>query len=90
MKIYSIEFKTSALKELQRLPHPVQAKILDATRLLAANPFSQLLPIRRMEGGRSRDIFRMRVGDYRIVYEIYKGQVMIFVVRVGNRKDVYR
>ncbi|MDB5038726.1 MAG: hypothetical protein JWQ35_2254, partial [Bacteriovoracaceae bacterium] len=37
MKIYSIEFKTSALKELQRLPRSIQAKILDATRLLSAN-----------------------------------------------------
>ncbi|MDB5037316.1 MAG: hypothetical protein JWQ35_844, partial [Bacteriovoracaceae bacterium] len=45
---------------------------------------------RKMEGGGSRDIFRMRVSDYRIIYEIYKNQVLILIVRVGHRKDVYR
>ncbi len=90
MKTYLIEFKTSASKELARLPKSAQAKILDAMRLLAANPFSQLLPIRKMEGSGSRDLYRLRIKDYRVVYEIHKDRVVIFVIRVGHRKDVYR
>ena len=90
MKTYSIEFKTSATKELKKLPRSIQAKILDSMRLLAANPYSQLLPIRKMEASGSRDLYRMRVADYRVIYEIQKDLVIIFVIRIGHRKDVYR
>ena len=90
MKLYSVEFKTSAVKELQRLPKAIQVKILDAMRLLAADPFSSLLPIRKMEGRSSENRFRLRIGRYRVVYEVQKKKVVIFVIRVGHRKDIYR
>lgn len=52
---------------------------------------SRLLPTRKMEGGKGvEDRYRLRVGDCRVVYEIQKERVVIFVVRVGHRKDVYR
>lgn len=88
---FSIEFKASALKELKKLPKSVQVKILDSMKLLSADPYSRLLPTRKMEGGKGvEDRYRLRVGDYRVVYEIKKGCVVIYVVRVGHRKDVYR
>ena len=59
-------------------------------KLLAADPFSPLLPIRKMEGRYNDDRFRLRIGSYRVVYEVQQGRVVIFVVRVGHRKDVYR
>lgn len=90
MKSYQIEFKESALKELKRIPKTAQANVLDAMRLLAANPYSRLLPTRKMEGGGQRDLYRLKVQQYRVVYEILKDQVMIYVIRVGHRKDVYR
>jgi mRNA interferase RelE/StbE len=90
MKLYRIEFKTSAHKEIQRLPRIIQVKILDTMRLLAASPFSPLLPIRKMEGASNDNRFRLRIGKYRVVYEVQKDRVVIFVIRIGHRKDVYR
>ncbi len=89
-KRYQVEFKASAQKELKRLPKIIQIKILDAVRLLATNPFSSLLPIRKMEGSATENRFRLRAGQYRVVYEVQKKQVIIYIVRVGHRKDVYR
>jgi mRNA interferase RelE/StbE len=90
VKIYSIEFKTSAVKELKRLPKIIQVKILSSMKLLAVDPFSPLLPIRKMEGRSNDNRFRFRMGRYRVVYEVQRDRVVIFVVRVGHRKDVYR
>jgi len=90
VKIYAIEFKTSALKELQRLPKTAQIDILESMKLLAADPYSRLLPTRKMEGGGERDLYRLRVQEYRVVYEIMKDQVVIYILRLGHRKDVYR
>lgn len=60
-------------------------------KLLSVDPYSRLLPTRKMEGGKEvEDRYRLRIGDYRVVYEIRNGAVVIFVVRVGHRKDVYR
>jgi len=91
MKQYFVEFKASAIKELTRLPKATQIKIIRAMKLLSTDPYSALLPIRKMEGGKAtEDRYRLRIGDYRVVYEIHKDRVIIFVVRVGHRKDVYR
>ena len=90
MKLFFVEFKTSAVKELKRLPRAVQIKIFDGLRLLATDPFSSLLPIRKMEGRSSENRFRLRVGQYRVIYEVKKEKVVILVIRVGHRKDVYR
>ena len=90
MKTYSVEFKTSAAKELKRLPKVIQIKIMDAVRLLATDPFSVLLPIRKMEGRFSEYRFRIRVGKYRVIYEVQKEKIVIFVIRIGHRKDIYR
>lgn len=91
MSSFSIEFKVSALKELKKLPKVIQIKILDSMKLLSTDPYSRLLPIRKMEGSKGgEDRYRLWLGDYRVVYEIQNDSVVIFVVRVGHRKDVYR
>ena len=87
---YTIELKASAQKELYELPRHAQKKIVDALQHLRVNPFSEILPIRKMHGRKSEDRYRLRVGDYRVVYEVRKSGVVIYVVRVGHRKDVYR
>ena len=90
MNLYSVEFKVSATKELGRVPKAIQIRIMHGMRLLAVDPFSTLLPIRKMEGRSSDNRFRLRIGKYRVTYEVQKEKVVIFVVRVGHRKDVYR
>jgi len=87
---YSIEFKRSAHKELKRLPRATQSKIVRALEHLRIDPFSDILPIRKMHGRPTEDRYRLRIGDYRVIYEVRKKKVVIYIVRIGHRKDVYR
>ena len=86
MDSYRIEWKDSARKELRRLDRPVIPRILEAVRSLAANPFPQ--GYRKLKG--SGQSYRIRVGEYRVVYEVAEDHLVVEVVRVRHRKDVYR
>lgn len=85
---YSVEFVKSAKKEFDRLPLKAKGKILDALSLLAINPFSEMIPCKKIKG--AENLYRVRVGDYRIVYDILKKKLRILVIKVGHRKDIYR
>ena len=62
---YKVVFKKSALKELQGLPNKIQQKILDAVQLLALNPYTELLQIKKMKGAES--LYRFRINEYRVI-----------------------
>jgi mRNA interferase RelE/StbE len=85
---YQVVFKKSAAKELEKLPKRVQNKILDAIQLLAVNPFTELLQIKKMKG--AEDLFRIRIQDYRVIYQVEAERVTIAIIKVGHRKDVYQ
>ena len=86
MVSYKIEWKHSATKELKRLPKPVIPKIIAAVEGLPENP--------RPKGSRkiigAEHTYRIRIGDYRIVYSIEYGRLTIEIIRVGHRKNVYK
>lgn len=88
MTLYKIEFVKSAKKEFDHLPAPVKKKTLDALSLLAINPYTEILNIKKLKG--ATDLFRVRLGDYRLVYEIRAQIVTVVVIKIGHRKDVYR
>jgi len=83
---YSIEITSSALKSLGSLPREVQVRIRRAIDRLAEKPFPA--NIKKMEG--EEHTYRLRIGDYRVVYEIHGRRLVILILRVGHRKDVYR
>ena len=84
---YEVVFKKSALKELQTVPDRMQQRILEAVQLLALNPHTELLHIKKMKGAES--LYRFRLGDYRVIYSIESVYVKIIVIKIGHRKDVY-
>ncbi len=86
-KTYDIVFKKSALKELQSLPQKIQQKIIDATTLLASNPYTELLQIKKLKGADS--LYRIRIQDYRVIYLIENNLIKITVIKVGHRKEIY-
>ncbi len=86
-KTYDIVFKKSALKELQSLPQKIQQKIIDATTLLASNPYTELLQIKKLKGADS--LYRIRFQDYRVIYLIENNLIKITVIKIGHRKEVY-
>ncbi len=86
MASYKIEWKNSAYKELQKLPRPMIVKVVAAVSDLANDPFPHR--VKKLVG--SEYTYRIRIGDYRVVYEVLENRLIIEIVRVRHRKDVYR
>ncbi len=83
---YRIEFKRSAAKALQKIPKPARKRIRDKIDSL-----SEKFPdpaTTKMKG--DNPFHRIRVGDYRIIYEIHSDILVIMVLKIGLRKEVYR
>jgi len=83
---YRIVWKNSAQKELKRLPKDIIVKILQAVEKLRIdmNPKGS----KKITG--SVSTYRIRIGDYRVVYSLNNKYLVIDVVRVGHRKDIYK
>ena len=86
MGCYKIEWKNSAKKELKCLPRQVIAKVISAVEKLPNNHHPA--GSKKLVG--TEHTYRLRVGDYRIVYSIQNDLLIIEVVRVAHRKDVYK
>jgi len=86
MDIYQIEWKKSALRELKRIDREFIPRIVAAVESLSI----QSLPpgVRKLQG--SLQTYRIRVGNYRVIYKLYESRLIVEVVRVRHRKDVYR
>jgi len=82
-KSYEVVFKKSALKELQSLPQKIQQKIIDATTLLSANPYTDLLQIKKLKGADS--LYRIRIQDYRVIYHIENQLIKITVIKIASK-----
>ncbi len=88
MPQYQVEFLKSSQKEFDRLLSKIQDKILESLSILLNNPFSEILKYKKIKG--SDSLYRIRVGDYRVVYEVKNDILLIVVIKLGHRKDVYR
>jgi mRNA interferase RelE/StbE len=83
---YSIEFLPTALKELSKLPLEVQQRIADRIDELKTNPYPP--GIKALKNGDGR--LRLRVGDYRVIYRIEADNLVIIVIKVGHRRNIYK
>ena len=86
MATYHIEWKKSALRELKRLDRKIIPRIISTVESLSKNPFPS--GIRKLQG--ADNTYRVRVGEYRIIYEILDIRVVIVILRVRHRKEAYR
>jgi len=86
MACYKIELKTSAKKSLANLPKPVIKKIAGLIDELVGNPY----PSGHKKLAGSDHTYRIRSGDYRIVYSIFDEALVIHIIKIGHRKDVYK
>ena len=85
MASYSLEIKRSAAKELAALPRQDRARIITRIQALAHEPRPP--GCERLSG---QERYRVRQGDYRILYEIHDDVLIVMVVKIGHRRDVYR
>lgn len=86
MASFQVEWKSSAQKELRKLPPDVIQKIFIEVDLLSEEPFPS--GCRKLVG--SEQTWRIRVGNYRIIYNVFSSMLVIEIVRVAHRKDAYR
>lgn len=85
-RVYRIEIKRSAVREIDRISRKVdRQRIVDRIGALAENPFPP--GVRKLAGTTNR--YRIRQGPYRVVYEVIRNELIVYVVKVGDRKDVY-
>lgn len=86
MDFYQIEWKHSAQKELRKLPAEMIQQIITAVDALSENPFPP--GCRKLVG--SEQTWRIRIGNYRVIYNVFSTILVIEIVRVAHRKDAYR
>jgi mRNA interferase RelE/StbE len=82
---YQVILPKSVRKELDRLPDDIANRIL--TRLAALQDTPRPSDAKKLKG---RDAWRIRVGDYRVLYEIHDRVLQIFVIAAGHRREIYR
>ena len=85
MASYKVEWKHSAVKELRDLPRDTVERILKAVKQLSDNPYP--IGMRKLVG--SEHTYRIREGNYRILYTVTASSLLVQIIRVGHRKDVY-
>ena len=83
---YQVLFQPSALRELRKLPRKVQVRIVTRSEALAKEPRPP--GVKKLEG--MKGLYRLRVGKRRMIYQIQDERLVVLVVRIGHRRDVYR
>lgn len=83
---YSIQLLPSAMKSLDGIPRKQRSQIAEKVGRLASEPFPRTA--KKLQG--IEDTYRIDSGDYRILYQVYQMRLTVLVVKIGNRKDVYR
>jgi mRNA interferase RelE/StbE len=84
--IYQIEFTKGALKQLKKLPTDIKERIDSKILELANEPRPN--GVKKLEG--SDSLYRIRVNDYRVIYQIQDDVLLVTVAKVGHRREIYR
>jgi mRNA interferase RelE/StbE len=82
---YKIYFRKSAAKELEKLPKTELSRIIKKIGLLSEEPRPP-----GCENLTGQNLYRIRQGNYRMIYSIQDNELTIWVVKIGHRKDVYK
>ena len=86
MEPFSIQWRNSTKKDIRSLPRQEVARVIEAVTELADDP----LPHGSQKLSGSERTYRIRVGDYRVIYEVVSDSHIVEVQRIRHRKDVYR
>ncbi|MFF2539019.1 type II toxin-antitoxin system RelE family toxin [Streptomyces cyaneofuscatus] len=85
---YAFRFTAAAQRQLRALDRPAAMRILAALTALGDDPYREDADIKKLTG--PSGLYRLRVGSYRVAYQVEDGELIILVVKVGDRRDVYR
>lgn len=91
--MYKVEISKKALKELEKLPKDTIKKFKEKFQELAQDPYkvsgTKKLVNPKSLGIDLEEVYRVRVGDYRAIYSIENGVLIIYILKVAHRKEVY-
>jgi mRNA interferase RelE/StbE len=88
MGSYKVVFKNSASKEFRELPVEIKKRVGVRVDQLENNPFPP--GTERLKAYSNPPVYRIRVGDYRILYSVYSSQKIVIIYAVAHRREVYR
>jgi mRNA interferase RelE/StbE len=83
---YRIEFSPTAESQFKKLPKEVQGRLKHRIDSLTENPFPKGMKKLSAE----ENFYRLRIGDYRIIYQVQGKALLILILKLGHRKNVYR
>ncbi|MFE7975136.1 type II toxin-antitoxin system RelE/ParE family toxin [Streptomyces shenzhenensis] len=85
---YAFRFTAAAQRQLRAISRPDGMRILTALSALGDDPYREDADVEKLTG--PSGLYRLRVGSYKVAYQISDGELVILVVKVGDRRDVYR
>ena len=84
--MYEVVFTKQALLSLRRIPRNIAMLIREKLEQLAEDPYAPNNNVTKLVG---RPGYRLRVGDWRVIYELQDGQLILLVIKIGPRGEVY-
>lgn len=85
---YAFRFTTAAQRQIRAIDRPEAMRVLTALTALGDDPYREDADLKKLAG--PSGLYRLRVGNYRVAYQVNDGELVVLVVKVGNRRDVYR
>ncbi|MFJ6797844.1 type II toxin-antitoxin system RelE/ParE family toxin [Streptomyces sp. NPDC091268] len=85
---YAFRFTAAAQRQLRAIDRPAAMRILAALTALGDDPYREDADVKKLTG--PSGLYRLRVGGYRLAYQVLDGELVILVVKVGDRRDIYR
>jgi mRNA interferase RelE/StbE len=85
-RTYEVRLLVTAHRQLLHVPGRIRSRVATAIRALAAEP--RPTGCNKLAG--NTDYYRIRVGDYRVLYEVRDREVLVLVIKIGHRREVYR
>ena len=83
--MFELRFTSRAIKDMKKLPRLISKRILEMIQNFEENPFNENL--KKLAG---QPYFRIRIGDYRVILDIKKKELIILIIKVTHRKHIYR
>jgi len=81
---YSITFSDYSLRQLEKLPKDIQKRIISTLKRCQIRPYPH---VKKLVGS---NLFRLRVGDYRVIMDIIDNELKIHIIELGHRKNIYK
>lgn len=85
---YRLEFKPAVLRDLKKLPKAASRRLATSIEALAEDPRPS--GAKKLQGKGTHVFYRLRVGDYRVIYQVHDDVVLVLIVHIADRKEIYR